>query len=171
MLLWTSLGHDSGGFALLDTFTSWSCTCGYAVTGPCAFCTLALFTRWILDILSTSVCTWHALGPMFTRQSTISFGRTSVYLRGDCAQAVRTWKSGHDCTLFRNIWLHSGYMFLDCSLRLLNGFPVFLREPEPGSCGRFTCSSWVFSGRAPWRSVHSRCFDCVDCLSSWHEKS
>ena len=28
-----------------------------------------------------------------------------------------------------------------------------------------------FLGRAVWRSVHSRCFDCVDCLSLWHSES
>ena len=61
----------------------------------------------------------------------------------------------------RNSWLDSGYRFFDCSWSL--------REGELGSCGRLTsCSSGSFSGRVVWRSVHSRCFDCLDCLSLWH---
>ena len=45
------------------------------------------------------------------RQFTVAFGSISVYPRGDCARAARTWKSGHYwLTLFAQYlarqWIH-----------------------------------------------------------------
>ena len=112
------------------------------------------YSHLTLDFISTSSLqlagTWPGVHAPFYGGFRRNF---RCYLRGDCARAVRTWKSGHDfhvpslAGLFvSNAWHDSGYMRLDSSWRLLDECPVFSTcWGRLGSCGRFTsCSLGCF---------------------------
>ena len=63
------------------------------------------------------------------------------------------------------------YMFFDCSLRLLNEFPVFFREGELGSCGRFTSCSSVFFGSCTLEKCAQSSFRLRGLLELCHLES
>ena len=75
---------------------------------------------WTQDFISTS--SLYLAGTRPDGHAPVNGGfwkNFSYYPRGDCARAVRTWKSGHYFLVLslvglflRNAWLDSGYMYL-----------------------------------------------------------
>ena len=129
---------------------------------------------WTLDSISTSSCIWQALGPVFTRQFTVAFGRISVI--------IHVVLGNLDTTSTFTRWLDSfcampGSTVDTCTSTVLGifwtNFHLFLGagvdsdpvvDQRPALLGDFH----VF---AAWRSVPSRCFDCMDGPSSLHLQS
>ena len=89
-------------------------------------------------------------------------------LREGCAQAVRTWKSGHYVYAISLTELFfcamPGSTVDTCTLSALGGFWMNVLLLRAG----LTRILWSPGRFASWRSVHSRCFDCLECSSLLH---
>ena len=112
--------HHEEAFPVAPAVAAW-----YTVTGLVAFSCLALFTlRFWTSFLRARV-SGKRMPRCFGVNPRLLLEEFQLSL-GDCARAVRSWKSGHYWLLFlRNTWLDSGYRFFDCSQKLLDEFPVF----------------------------------------------
>ena len=127
---------------------------------------------WTLDIISSSLCIWQALGLVFSRQSTDAFTIISVYF---VVVALEPFAHGNlDTTstfslagLFPcNAWLECSSSVPSCIgtkfLKfLVNGSSDPAVDSRPALWGDFHVLQ--HGGR-----VHSRCSDCMDQPSSLH---
>ena len=117
---------------------------------------------------SSSSCIWEALAPVSWRQSTVAFGRISVICPSLSHLEIWTPLATLLAQYLARQWIQVLRLFLEAFARI-SSFLFVKVNSDPAVDSR--PALLFFSGRAVWRSVHNRCFDCVDCLSLWRLES